>query len=81
LEKAQLMQLVPSDLLVGPLAGIGPDAFSLDSLKWKWKCPHCAATHTGTVRHLGRQISCMKCGQAFTFECWNPVLETLAGSQ
>jgi Holliday junction resolvasome RuvABC ATP-dependent DNA helicase subunit len=80
IDKAQLMQLEPSDLMVGPLAGLAPGAFNMDSLKWKWKCPHCAASHTGTSKHLGKQIKCMKCGQPFTFDYWNPVLETLAGT-
>ena len=80
IDKAKLMQLDPSDLMVGPLAGVSPSAFKLEDLRWKCSCSQCRAVHTGRIKHLGRQINCMKCGKSFTFDYWNPVLETLTVS-
>lgn len=77
MDKEKLMQLDPSDLMVGPLAGITPTLFTLENLKWKCNCPQCCAGHKGGINHLGRQINCVKCGKPFAFDFWNPILETL----
>lgn len=77
MDKAKLMQLDPSDLMVGPLAKISPSTCKFENLKWKCNCPQCGAGHKGGINHLGRQINCMKCGKGFTFDFWNPILETL----
>jgi hypothetical protein len=74
------MQLDPVDLMVGPLASVSPSAFKLENLKWKCSCPQCGAVYSGGIKHLGRQIACVKCGKSFAFDYWNPVLETLSHS-
>jgi hypothetical protein len=73
--KANLMELDPSDLMVGPLAGSDPKAMSLDQLKWRASCPQCHAGHVGAMIHLGREIKCRKCGISFVFDHFNPMLE------
>jgi hypothetical protein len=78
LDKAKLMQLDPSDLMVGPLARAKPGAFDLEKLRWKCSCPHCGAGHRGRLKHLGRSINCRNCGKPFVFDTWNPSLETLS---
>ncbi len=80
IDKARLLQLDPSDLMVGPLAGVSPSAFKLTNLRWKCICPQCRAIYTAGITHLGRQSICRKCGRSFTLDYWNPILDTLTVS-
>jgi hypothetical protein len=80
MNKAKLMQLDPSDLMVGALAEFSRSEFKTENLRWKCSCPQCGGGHKGGINHVGRQINCRKCGKAFTFDFWNPVLETLTPS-
>src|SRR5262249_10816382 len=43
----------------------------------RWLCPKCQAPHLGQIRHLERQVSCMKCTQPFIFRGWDPLRETV----
>ncbi len=76
MDKAKLMRLDPTDLMVGPFAGLESKVIDQDRLRWKQACPKCQAVHAGSIQHLGRSVKCKKCGEAFVFECWEPVLES-----
>jgi SpoVK/Ycf46/Vps4 family AAA+-type ATPase len=74
IDRASLTQLAPSDLMVGPLEAANPP--DMLNLKFSCVCPQCKSSYRGDARHLWKRITCKKCSQVFTFDAWNPLLES-----